>query len=133
MGFVDRVHIPLTMRDDALPKYTAATGGQFDSEFRPKGIEESFSHITAEVRGQYTVGYYTHESPFNESYRKTEIRVLRPSLTVIAPDGYYPNASDNARMRPKTAATTPAPAPANETPQLRTHPETQPATTPAPQ
>ena len=133
MGFVDRVHIPLTMRDDALPKYTAATGGQFDSEFRPKGIEESFSNITAEVRGQYTVGYYTHESPFNESYRKTEIRVLRPSLTVIAPDGYYPNASDNARMRPKTAATTPAPAPANETPQLRTHPETQPATTPAPQ
>jgi VWFA-related protein len=134
MGFVDRVHIPLTMRDDALPKYTAATGGQFDSEFRPKGIEESFSHITAEVRGQYTVGYYTHESPYNESYRKTEIRVLRPSLTVIAPDGYYPNASDNARMRPKTAATTtPAPTPANETPQLRTHPETQPTTTPAPQ
>ena len=133
MGFVDRVHIPLTMRDDALPKYTTATGGQFDSEFRPRGIEDSFSHIAAEIRGQYTVGYYTHESPFNESYRKTEIRVLRPSLTVIAPDGYYPNASDNARMRPKTAATTPAPAPANETPQLRTHPETQPATTPAPQ
>ncbi len=42
MGFVDRMHIPLTMRDDVLPKYTTATGGQFDSEFRPKGIEESF-------------------------------------------------------------------------------------------
>jgi VWFA-related protein len=111
MGFVDRVHIPLTMRDDVLPKYTTATGGQFDSEFRPKGIEESFSHITAEVRGQYTVGYYTHESPYNESYRKTEVRVLRPGLTIIAPDGYYPNAADNARMRPKTAATTPAPTP----------------------
>jgi VWFA-related protein len=116
MGFVDRVHIPLTMRDDVLPKYTTATGGQFDSEFRPRGIEESFSHITAEVRGQYTVGYYTHESPFNESYRKTEVRILRPSLTIIAPDGYYPNASDNARMRPKTAT-----------------PATTPATTPAPQ
>ena len=49
MGFVDRVHIPLTMRDDALPKYTSATGGQFDSEFRPKGIEEGFSQITAEI------------------------------------------------------------------------------------
>jgi VWFA-related protein len=67
MGFVDRMHIPLTMRDDVLPKYTAATGGQFDSEFRPRGIEESFAHITAEIRGQYTVGYYTHESPFNET------------------------------------------------------------------
>ncbi len=93
MGFVDRMHIPLTMRDDILPKYTSATGGQFDSEFRPRGIEDSFSHIAAEIRGQYTVGYYTHESPFNESYRSTEVRVYRPGLTIIAPDGYYPSAA----------------------------------------
>ena len=127
MGFVDRLHIPLTMRDDVLPKYTAATGGQFDSEFRPKGIEESFSHITDEVRGQYTVGYYTHESPFNESYRHTEVRILRPDLTIICKDGYYPNAADNARARGVVAA--PAkPVPAPETPQLKTHP-----TAPTPQ
>jgi VWFA-related protein len=117
MGFVDRVHIPLTMRDDILPKYTAATGGQFDSEFRPRGIEDSFSHIAAEIRGQYTVGYYTHESPFNESYRSTEIRVYRPGMTIIAPDGYYPSAADNARMLGRRAAQTATP----------------PATTPAPQ
>lgn len=124
MGFVDRIHIPLTMRDDALPKYTTATGGQFDSEFRPRGIEESFSKITAEIRGQYTIGYYTHESPFNESYRKTEVRVLRPSLTIIAPDGYYPSAADNARMRPKTATTT---TPAKTPPPATTPPTTNPA------
>jgi VWFA-related protein len=117
MGFVDRVHIPLTMRDDVLPKYTTATGGQFDSEFRPRGIEDSFSHIAAEIRGQYTVGYYTHESPFNESYRSTEIRVYRPGMTIIAPDGYYPSAADSARMRPRVAA----------------QPATPPATAPAPQ
>jgi len=126
LGFVDRMHIPFTLRDDALPKYTAATGGLFDSEFRPRGIEESFSHITAEVRGQYTVGYYTHESPFNESFRKTEVRVLRPSLTIICKDGYYPNAADNARGRaaalrnPAVVPTTPAASAA-------------PGTTPAPQ
>jgi VWFA-related protein len=117
MGFVDRVHIPLTMRDDVLPKYTTATGGQFDSEFRPRGIEDSFSHIAAEIRGQYTVGYYTHESPFNESYRSTEVRVYRPGLTIIAPTGYYPSAADNARMRPRVTAA----------------PATPPATAPAPQ
>jgi VWFA-related protein len=117
MGFVDRMHIPLTMRDDVLPKYTTATGGQFDSEFRPRGIEDSFSHIAAEIRGQYTVGYYTHESPFNESYRRTEVRVFRPGLTIIAPDGYYPSAADNARMMPRQAS----------------QPATPPATTPAPQ
>lgn len=111
-GFLDRIHIPLMMRDDVLPKYTAATGGQFDSEFRPRGIEESFEHITAELRSQYTVGYYTHESPYNESFRTTEIRVLgRGDLTIICKDGYYPSAADNTRARPAqpAPATTPTP------------------------
>jgi VWFA-related protein len=109
-GFMDRMHLPLTMRDDVLPKYTAQTGGQTDPEFRPKGIEASFSRITDEVRAQYTVGYYTHESPYNESYRHTEIRVLRPDLTIIAKDGYYPSAADNTRARPRPVAQTATPA-----------------------
>lgn len=110
MGFVDRIHLPLTMRDDALPKYTAATGGQTDPEFRPKGIEESFARITDEIRAQYTVGYYTHESPFNETFRRTEVRVMRPGLTIICKDGYYPSAADN------TQAKRPAPATPSATP-----------------
>jgi VWFA-related protein len=97
VGFLDRIHLPLTMRDDVLPKYTAETGGQTDPEFRPKGIEQSFARITDEVRAQYTVGYYTHESPYNESYRRTEVRVLRPGLTITAKDGYYPSAAENSR------------------------------------
>jgi VWFA-related protein len=103
MGFLDRIHIPLTMRDDVLPKYTTATGGGFDPEFRPKGIEESFARLADEVRAQYTVGYYTKASPFDEKFRKTEIRVLRPGLTIIAPDGYYPSAF-RQRPAPKPTA-----------------------------
>jgi VWFA-related protein len=112
-GFLDRVHIPLMMRDDVLPKYTAATGGQFDSEFRPRGIEESFGHISVELRSQYIVGYYTHESPYNESFRSTAVTVLRPDLTIICKDGYYPSAADNTRARPVPAeqAAPAAPAP----------------------
>ena len=110
LGFLDRIHLPLTMRDDELPRICAASGGQTDPEFRLKGIEASFAKITEEVRTQYTVGYYTHESPFNEKYRPIEVRVLRPGLTVIAKPGYYPSASDS---RPST---TPAPVPAATTP-----------------
>jgi VWFA-related protein len=110
-GFLDRIHIPLMMRDDVLPKYTAATGGQFDSEFRPRGIEQSFEHISAELRSQYIVGYYTHESPYNESYRSTAVTVLRPDLTIICKDGYYPSAADNTRARPSPAQQAPATAP----------------------
>lgn len=92
LGFLDRIHLPLTMRDDILPMYTNATGGQVDPEFRTKGIENSFSKITEEVRTQYTVGYYTHEPFIDGKYRTIEVRVLRPNLDVIAKKGYYPTA-----------------------------------------
>ncbi len=108
LGFLDRIHLPLTMRDDVLPKYTAETGGQTDPEFRPKGIEESFARITDEVRAQYTVGYYTHESPYNETYRHTEVRVMKPGLTITCKDGYYPSAADNRRRAAPVKTVPPA-------------------------
>ncbi len=95
LGFLDRVHLPLEMRDNILPLYTSATGGQTDPEFRQKGIETSFARITEEVRTQYTVGYYTREPFIDGKYRKLDVRVLRPGLTVIAKDGYWPTATDN--------------------------------------
>jgi len=99
VGFLDRIHLPLTMRDNILTTYTDATGGQFDAEFRQKGIETSFSKITEEVRNQYTVGYYSHQPFIDGKYRTLEVRILRPDLQVIAKKGYYPTASD---VRPST-------------------------------
>jgi VWFA-related protein len=106
LGFLDRIHLPTTMRDDELPRIAAASGGQCDPEWRLKGIESSFAKITEEVRTQYTAGYYTHESPLNEKFRKVEVRVLRPGLTIIAKDGYYPTAADS---RPTPSTPTAAP------------------------
>lgn len=94
LGFLDRVHLPLQMRGDILPLYVFATGGQVDPEFRQRGIEASFAKITEEVRTQYTLGYYTREPFIDGKYRKLEVKVLRPGLTVIAKDGYYPTAAD---------------------------------------
>ena len=96
LGFLDRIHLPLTMRDDVLPRYAGATGGQVDPEFRQRGIEMSFAKITEEVRTQYTVGYYSHEPMLDGKFRKLEVRVARPNLTVIAKDGYYPRPSSSA-------------------------------------
>jgi VWFA-related protein len=110
-GFLDRIHIPLTMREDVLPKYTAATGGGFDPEFRPKGIQESFARLTDEVRAQYTVGYYSKGSALDEKFRKTEIRVMRPGLTIIAQDGYYPSAFRARPQRPVAKPAAPAATP----------------------
>jgi VWFA-related protein len=100
LGFLDRVHLPLTMREDILPKYSAATGGQVDPEFRQHGIESSFAKISEEVRTQYTLGYYSHEPAIDGRFRKVEVRVLRPNLTVIAKDGYYPTPQSSMASSP---------------------------------
>ncbi|MCU1322085.1 MAG: VWFA-related protein [Acidobacteriaceae bacterium] len=95
IGFLDRIHLPYTMRDNILPLYTDATGGQIDPEFRQRGIEESFARITEEVRTQYTVGYYSHQSFLDGKYRQLEVRVLKPNLTVVAKKGYFPSAENS--------------------------------------
>ncbi len=95
IGFLDHIHLPLTMRDNVLPAYAYATGGSFDAEFRQRGIEQSFAKISEEVRTQYTVGYYSHEDFIDGKYRQIEVKVLRPNLTVLAKKGYYPTAGDS--------------------------------------
>ena len=94
VGFLNRIHLPLAMRDNILPAYVNATGGNLDGEFRQKGIEQSFAKIAEEVRTQYTIGYYTHEPFIDGKYRTLEVKVMRPNLTVLAKKGYYPTAAD---------------------------------------
>jgi VWFA-related protein len=107
IGFLDRIHLPLQMRDDVLPRYAAATGGQTDSEYRQRGIERSFAKITEEVRTQYTAGFYSHIPLLDGKYRKLEIKVDRPNLTIISKDGYYPTATELSPSRPQIPATSP--------------------------
>jgi VWFA-related protein len=114
LGFLDRFHLPLQMRDDILPRYAAATGGQTDSKFRTREIAASFAEITRDVRTQYTVGYYSREPFIDGKFRKTEVRVLRPNLTVVARDGYYPAAVEGTH--PVAPAPQPASAPSAATP-----------------
>jgi len=92
MGFIDTIHLPLMMRDNILPVYTKATGGEFYADYRSKGIETSFAKITEEARTQYTVWYNSREPITDDKFRKIEVRVLRPNLQVIAKEGYYPAA-----------------------------------------
>jgi VWFA-related protein len=99
------------MRDDVLPRYAGATGGQVDPEFRPKGIEASFAKITETVRTQYTVGYYSHEPILDGKFRKIEVRVMRPNLTVIAKEGYYPSAQDSGPIATPAVTATPSATP----------------------
>jgi VWFA-related protein len=94
VGYLDRFHLPLTMRDNILPSYANATGGNFDAEFRTGEIEKSFARIVAEVRNRYTLDYITHEPPIDGKYRTLEVKVIGHGgdLTILAKKGYWPSA-----------------------------------------
>ena len=93
-GYVSHVHLPFTMYDNILYKYTAATGGDLDSERGVNGIEKSYAKIAEEARVRYELGYMSHESIYDGKFRKIDVRVTRPNLEVIAKQGYYPSAQD---------------------------------------
>jgi VWFA-related protein len=93
-GWVDRFHLPFTMYDNILYKYTFLTGGDWEADGRVNGIEKSYAKIAAEARNQYTLGYLSHESIYDGKYRVIDVRVDRPNLDVIAKKGYYPSAQD---------------------------------------
>jgi len=93
-GYVSRFHIPFTMYDNILAKYTLATGGTLDSERGTNGIEKSYAKIAEEARTQYTLGYLSHQPVIDGKFRKIDVRVSRPGLEVIAKTGYYPSAQD---------------------------------------
>lgn len=90
VGWLDKFHIPYTMRENILPQYAAATGGEAVSQWSRKGIEESFAKVGADLIQQYTVGYYSHEPITDNKFRTVEVIVKRPDLNVISKKGYYP-------------------------------------------
>ncbi|ADW70092.1 VWA domain-containing protein [Granulicella tundricola] len=106
LGFIERIHVPLMMRDNNLKAYTDATGGALFAEYRQKAIETSFSQVTEQVRTQYTIGYYSREPFIDGKYRKLEVQILKPNLNVIAKDGYFPSASQASRQRPTAPVST---------------------------
>jgi VWFA-related protein len=93
-GYVSRFHLPFTMYDNILYKYTVATGGTLDSERGTDGIEKSYAKIAEEARNQYTLGYISHESIYDGRYRVLDVHVERPGYDVIAKKGYYPSGQD---------------------------------------
>jgi VWFA-related protein len=93
IGYLDRVHLPLLPAENVLPRYTTATGGVLDAEFSRDGIERSFARIMAEVRTQYTLGYYSHTPLLDSKFRQLDVHVERPNLEVKTKLGYYPTAT----------------------------------------
>jgi VWFA-related protein len=101
IGMLDKIHLPMQMRDNVLKAYKDATGGQLDAEFRLANIEKSFQRVATEARTRYTLGYYSPEDFIDGKERRVEVRVLHPNLQVFAKERYWPAAME-MRTRPLT-------------------------------
>jgi VWFA-related protein len=84
-----RIRVPGFGTGNILPRYVADTAGDMMAEFDRQGIELAYAKITDTARNQYTLGYNAQATK-SSSFRTIDVRVLRPNLTVLAKQGYYP-------------------------------------------
>jgi VWFA-related protein len=105
VGMLDRIHLPLEMRDNVLSPLAAATGGNVDAEFRASALEHGFAKVVGEARDRYIVTWDSPE-PFSDGKsRSLNITILRPGLTVIAPPLYYPESQERRQRKVNTIPT----------------------------
>lgn len=76
--------------EHALTTLARGTGGRVFAPTLGATLDAAFADILKELRTQYLLGYYPHETPLTKDrFHRLEIRVNRPGLQVIARNGYY--------------------------------------------
>lgn len=90
-GFKDAVDVD-TLR--AFSKLTGGTAFVLEGAHRKKGIDQidqACQEVAAELRQQYTLGYYPKNIKQRGKYRRIQVKVKRNDLRVRARDGYFPD------------------------------------------
>jgi Ca-activated chloride channel family protein len=72
-----------------LTRYTQATGGDVFFSGRDGALSDFYTQVVEQARYRYAVGYLPTGTDRNKIYHTLEVRVRRPGLTVLTPDGYY--------------------------------------------
>jgi Ca-activated chloride channel family protein len=90
--YTDAKHDEFSARDRygvrALDHLTAQTGGKTYDVHKVK-MEQAFAEIAGEVRSLYDLAYQSTNRERDGTFRKVEIRALRPELKVRSRAGYY--------------------------------------------
>jgi len=73
----------------AAKKLAEETGGRVLNASSEKKLMEAFDEISAELRSQYTLGYYPTNGERDGKFRKIKVETLNHDLKVLARKGYY--------------------------------------------
>lgn len=76
-------------RAEVLERYAARTGGEVFYAENRAALERAYGRITEQARYAYTLGYVSRNTDHTRDYHAIEVRVRRPNLTVLAPEGYF--------------------------------------------
>ena len=66
--------------------FATRSGGFFSTT---KRVSEVFDRIDAATRAQYVIGYYPASGDWDGDYRKIEVKVNRPGVSVMSRRGYF--------------------------------------------
>ncbi len=74
---------------ERMQELADAAGGVLFPAASIEDVEPVFPLVEAELRSVYSVAYYPKNQDFDGAWRKVEVRVSRPGVTVRARPGYY--------------------------------------------
>ena len=80
--------------DDYLKSLAQRTGGKLVRADTLKSLPEAFAEIAAELRTQYSLGYYPTNKERDDRYRKIKVSTTRKDVVIRARPGYQ---SSNTR------------------------------------
>jgi Ca-activated chloride channel family protein len=66
-----------------------ASGGRLFPAKSIRDLAPVYAQVAEELRSVYSIGYYPQNQKFDGKYRRIEVRVKRPGLTLRTRPGYY--------------------------------------------
>jgi hypothetical protein len=84
------------LADKYLHELAEATGGRDYQADSVRNMSVAFANVAAELRRQYTIGYYPKRPPQAGQRRQIRVRANQPNLAVRSRDSYIFNPSGTA-------------------------------------
>jgi Ca-activated chloride channel family protein len=82
--------------DQYLEDLALKSGGELHRADTLGSLPDAFANIAAELRNQYSLGYYPANQARDGKYRKIQIKVSRKEVVVRARPGYRAPGADSS-------------------------------------
>ena len=90
-----RLNIPGVRAQEGMARLAQTTGGNAFVPDKLENLESVFHQITAELRSQYLIQYYSNNESTPNKYLRIKVSIpTQPVLRIRAREGYYPKTAN---------------------------------------